>query len=176
MCMTKERLSPSIWIEAGLDQLSKLGPTALRAEPLSRSLKISKGSFYWHFKDVPAFQAAVLNAWKDQTLAILYEDAGKSGSSTDLLIRFGQSIQEDTVGPAIRAWAQVAPSVAEILAEVDEARIARLRTLMDRIGLRNDDFCKAAFGSLIGLQQTHLDDGDALVAYAALIDVILAST
>ena len=75
----------------------------------------------------------------------------------------------------MRAWAQADASVASVLAEVDGARIARLTDLMRAIGLKNEDFSKAAFGALIGLQQTHLDDGDGLVAYAALIDVVLAS-
>lgn len=173
--MAKTPLSPAAWIDAGLDQLAKLGPQALRAEPLSRHLKTSKGSFYWHFKDVPAFQAALLDEWKARTLAILAEDAKAGGSSTDKLIRFGQSVQSDVAGPALRAWAQADASVGKVLADVDSKRITRLTELMQTIGIRNEDFSKAAFGALIGLQQTHLDDGDGLVAYAALIDVVLAS-
>ena len=173
--MAKTPLSPAAWINAGLDQLAKLGPSALRAEPLSRHLKTSKGSFYWHFKDVPAFQAALLDEWKSRVLATMDEDARMDGSSTDKLIRFGQSVQGDTAGPSLRAWAQAEPSVAKVLAEVDKARLKRLEALMRDIGIRNEEFCKAAFGTLIGLQQTHLDDGDGLVAYAALIDVVLAN-
>ena len=173
--MAKTPLSPAAWIDAGLDQLAKLGPQALRAEPLARHLKTSKGSFYWHFKDVPAFQAALLEEWKARTMATLAEDDAIDGSSTDKLIRFGQSVQADVAGPALRAWAQADASVAKVLAQVDAARIARLTDLMRTIGIKNEDFSKAAFGTLIGLQQTHLDDGDGLVAYAALIDVVLAN-
>ena len=173
--MAKTPLSPAAWIDAGLDQLAKLGPQALRAEPLSRHLKTSKGSFYWHFKDVPAFQAALLDEWKSRTLTVLAEDAKADGSSTDKLIRFGQNVQADVAGPALRAWPQADASVAKALAKVDKARIKRLSELMGAIGIDNEDFSKAAFGTLIGLQQTHLDDGDGLVAFAALIDVVLAS-
>ncbi|MEL7165187.1 MAG: TetR/AcrR family transcriptional regulator [Pseudomonadota bacterium] len=174
--MARAQLSPAAWIDAGLERLAAEGPVALRAEPLSRHLKTSKGSFYWHFKDVPAFQMAVLDRWRSGALAALAADAESEGSSTDQLIRFAQTVQADTTGPALRAWAQTDQDVAKALAQVDQARIDRLTKLLHAIGLRNDDFAKAAFGTLIGLQQTHVDNGDALVAYGALIDVILAST
>lgn len=172
--MAKSPLSPAAWIDAGLDQLTVLGQSALRAEPLSRHLKTSKGSFYWHFKDVPAFQAALLAEWKARALAKLNEDATVDGSSTDKLIRFGQSVQGDVSGPALRAWALDNADVTTALTEIDNARMDRLRSLLADIGITNDDFAKAAYGSLVGLQQMHMDDGDALVAYATLVDLVLA--
>lgn len=172
--MAKEPLSPAAWIQAGLAQLTASGPLALRAEPLSRHLKTSKGSFYWHFKDVPAFQADLLSHWKDQALAQLAQDAAMEGSDTDKMIRFGQSVQEDTAGPALRAWAQADPSVSKAVAAVDAARLKRLTALMKGIGVTNDDFALAAYGALVGLKQMHNDDDDALVAFAALVDLVMA--
>lgn len=172
--MAKAPLSPAAWIDAGLDQLTAQGPLALRAEPLSRHLKTSKGSFYWHFKDVPAFQKALLSEWKARALATLAEDSAADGTATDKMIRFGQSVQEDTAGPALRAWAQQDKAVAKALKEVDAARLKRLTTLMSDIDVTNEEFAKAAYGALVGLKQMHNDDGDALVAFAALVDLVMA--
>lgn len=172
--MAKTPLSPAAWINAGLSQLTSQGPLALRAEPLSRHLKTSKGSFYWHFKDVPAFQDALLEEWKARALAQLVEDAAMDGSDTDKMIRFGQSVQNDVAGPALRAWAQADGKVSKALAAVDAARLARLTELMAAIGVTNQDFARAAYGSLVGLKQMHTDDGDALVAFAALVDLVMA--
>ena len=172
--MAKTPLSPAAWIEAGLTQLTAIGPLALRAEPLSRHLKTSKGSFYWHFKDVPAFQAALLAEWKDRAMAQLAEDAAMDGSETDKMIRFGQSVQGDKAGPALRAWAQSDKSVAKTIAAVDDARLKQLISQMKSIGVTNDDFAKAAYGALVGLKQMKSDDGDALVAFAALVDLVMA--
>ncbi|MEL6806372.1 MAG: TetR/AcrR family transcriptional regulator [Pseudomonadota bacterium] len=172
--MAKSPLSPAAWIEAGLTQLTASGPLALRAEPLSRHLKTSKGSFYWHFKDVPAFQAALLAEWKERTMAQLAEDAEMEGSDTDKMIRFGQSVQGDTAGPALRAWAQADKSVAKTIEAVDAARLKQLIGLMKSIGVSNDDFAKAAYGALVGLKQMKTDDGDALVSFAALVDLVMA--
>ncbi|WP_223421373.1 TetR/AcrR family transcriptional regulator [Tateyamaria pelophila] len=172
--MAKPPLSPAAWIDAGLEQLTSLGQSALRAEPLSRHLKTSKGSFYWHFKDVPAFQSALLEEWKSRALATLSENAAADGSSTDKLIRFGQSVQGDISSPALRAWALENAEVASALAEVDAARMDQLIGILTEIGVTNDDFAKAAYGSLVGLQQMNVDSGDALVAYATLVDLALA--
>ena len=172
--MAKTPLSPAAWIEAGLDQLTVAGPLALRAEPLSRHLKTPKGSFYWHFKDVPAFQSALLAEWKSRAMTQLAEDAKQNGSDTDKMIRFGQSVQSDAPGPALRAWAQADPAVAKVLADVDSARLTRLTPLMADIDITNEEFAKAAYGALVGLKQMHTDDGDALVAFAALVDVVMA--
>ena len=172
--MAKAPLSPAAWIDAGLDQLTAQGPLALRAEPLSRHLKTSKGSFYWHFKDVPAFQKALLAEWKSRALAILAEDSATDGTATDKMIRFGQSVQEDTAGPALRAWAQQDKAVAKALKEVDAARLARLTALMSDIDVTNEEFAKAAYGALVGLKQMNDKDGDALVAFAALVDLVMA--
>lgn len=172
--MAKSPLSPVAWVDAGLKQLATVGPSALRAEPLSRHLKTTKGSFYWHFKDVPTFQAAVLETWARRVEDTMAEDRAAGGTATDKLIRFGQGVQGDAAGPSMRAWAQSDRSAVKTLAKVDKARIARLKSLMSDIGITNDDFVNAAYGSLIGLQQTHIDESDALVAYAALVDVVLA--
>lgn len=172
--MAKAPLSPAAWIDAGLSQLTASGPLALRAEPLSRHLKTSKGSFYWHFKDVPAFQTALVSEWKDRALAQLAHDVGLGGSDADKMIRFGQSVQDDSAGPALRAWAQSDASVAKAIAKVDAARLKHLTRLMSDIGISNEDFALAAYGSLVGLKQMHNEDGDALVAFAALVDLVMA--
>jgi AcrR family transcriptional regulator len=51
------------WIEAGLRLLCETGPAALRVEPTAKRLGVSKGSFYWHFRDRAAWRDALLAYW-----------------------------------------------------------------------------------------------------------------
>ncbi|HGG65918.1 MAG TPA: TetR/AcrR family transcriptional regulator, partial [Rhodobacteraceae bacterium] len=60
----KQRLSPTDWIQAAFRALTAGGPQAIRAEAIARALKVSKGSFYWHFKDVHALKQAMLDHWQ----------------------------------------------------------------------------------------------------------------
>ena len=172
--MARETLTQAAWIEAGLSQLAKQGALALRAEPLARHLKTTKGSFYWHFKDVPAFHKALLAHWKSQAMANVKALDAAEGSAAERMIGLGQSVQADASDSALRAWAQTDKKVAKVLAQVDAARMERLGKLMHEMGNSNPDFTKAAYGSLIGLRQMKMDDGEALIAYASLIDLVLA--
>ena len=172
--MAKHTLTPAAWIEAGLAQLTTEGPQALRAEPLARYLKTTKGSFYWHFKDVPAFHDAVLAHWKDGALTAAAALKDADGSAAERLIQLGQTVQNDSADAALRAWGQSNPLVEQSVADVDAVRMAQLGALLTEMGTSNDDFAKAAYGALVGLRQMKMDDGDALVAYASLIDLVLA--
>jgi AcrR family transcriptional regulator len=57
------RLSTDDWIEAGFAVLADGGPNALRIDALCERLSVTKGSFYWHFTDMPAYRGALVEAW-----------------------------------------------------------------------------------------------------------------
>jgi len=172
--MARDTLTQTAWIEAGLRQLAKEGPQALRAEPLARHLKTTKGSFYWHFKDVPAFHTALLKHWKAAALTQAKALDGAEGSAAERMIALGQAVQGDAADAPLRAWAQSHAKVAKTLADVDAVRMQHLGALMREMGNSNSDFTKAAYGSLVGLRQMKMDDGEALIAFASLIDLVLA--
>ncbi|MBR9990945.1 MAG: helix-turn-helix transcriptional regulator, partial [Gemmatimonadetes bacterium] len=41
------------WLSAAAQAMSDGGVEAVRVEAIARDLSITKGSFYWHFKDRP---------------------------------------------------------------------------------------------------------------------------
>ena len=59
------RLSADDWIQAGFALLAEDGPNALRIERLCERLEVTKGSFYWHFTDMRAYRAALVDAWSN---------------------------------------------------------------------------------------------------------------
>ena len=44
-------LSREDWIDFALQKLSEEGIDKVKIAPLARVLAVTKGSFYWHFKD-----------------------------------------------------------------------------------------------------------------------------
>jgi AcrR family transcriptional regulator len=56
-------LSVDDWISAGFELLITGGPNALRIGRLCDRLNVTKGSFYWHFADIQAYRAAIVDAW-----------------------------------------------------------------------------------------------------------------
>jgi AcrR family transcriptional regulator len=57
-------LSPTEWADAALVDIGKKGIEALAVEPLAARLRVTKGSFYWHFRDRRALLEAALGRWE----------------------------------------------------------------------------------------------------------------
>ncbi|MEM7520674.1 MAG: TetR/AcrR family transcriptional regulator [Pseudomonadota bacterium] len=169
--MARPRLSRDKWITAGFDAVASAGPSALAAEPLARELKATKGSFYWHFKDVPEFQEAVLVKWQSKALEQVLDQLQQSGEADQRLRVFGETVLADQVEPQLRIWARNDTRVANALAEVDTQRLSYLTRLLAQLGLRNENFARALLATLVGLS---LDPQPDQTAYDTLIDTVLA--
>ena len=57
----KARLSAEDWILGGLDLLADEGLAGIKIDILAERLGVTKGSFYWHFKSLPAFLEAMVD-------------------------------------------------------------------------------------------------------------------
>lgn len=51
------------WIQAGYTILAEEGMNALKIDRLCSHLEVAKGSFYWHFSDMPGYRGAHIEAW-----------------------------------------------------------------------------------------------------------------
>lgn len=169
--MTSNRLTPESWLNAGFDALISHGPKGLAAEPLARELGTTKGSFYWHFKDVRAFHAALIATWRGRAIAALKDALDDTSGPDQRLRNFGASVLGDPSEPALRLWAQTDPNVRDMLTSVDAERHTYLALLLRELGLGNPDFARALQASLIGLPQMY---GHATAPFDTLIDTVLA--
>lgn len=65
-------LGAADWVAAALEAIRKDGIEAVAVEPLARKLRVTKGSFYWHFTDRDAWLTAALRRWEElETEAII---------------------------------------------------------------------------------------------------------
>ncbi len=178
--MTK-RLSQRDWLQAGFAALSETGPAALKAEPLARRLGTTKGSFYWHFEDVPGFHTALVKAWVTEAEAVIETHRATQGTAVQKLRNLtlaaeGMSeVGSAQLGAAMRAWGRDNPDVAAQIKAVDEARMGLIETLLSEIGLTNPELTRLLYGAFLGMEalsaQDAVENGPAL---GTLIDLILA--
>jgi AcrR family transcriptional regulator len=121
-------LGAADWIRAAGRRLAAGGPAALSVEPLARDLGVTKGSFYWHFRDRGALLDAVLADWSRRSTEPLLDRLRRSGAdpSTRLSALAATVAGEGrgSLDPAVRAWAQHDRTVAEAVDQVDQARLA----------------------------------------------------
>lgn len=129
-----EQLSADHWIRQGIKALTKSGFTALKADPLAKSMGVSRGSFYWHFADLGAFHAAVLKRWRE--IAAEEIIAGVEADSDEplkaLLRRtFGARLDLER---AVRNWAAFDPAAQAAVRAIDRRRLDYIEALLERRG------------------------------------------
>ena len=129
--MRLNRLGPTEWVNAGLKALARFGFAALKADTLANRLRVSRGSFYWHFAHVSAFHAAILSRWREIALdAIIAEVDGTADDRLEALLTRAFAAGSRTER-AVRAWATVDPQARAAVEAVDRERIRYLRALLE---------------------------------------------
>src|SRR5438876_12198166 len=66
------------WLRAARLALLHRGPHGVRVEVLARTLGVTKGSFYWHFRDRRELMEILLREWEEE--AQILTDALKTAS------------------------------------------------------------------------------------------------
>ena len=135
-----DQLSAQDWVDQGLKALANSGFTALKAEPLAKALRVSRGSFYWHFADIAAFHAAVLARWHEvaaEQIIANVEAASGNGNPLAVLLRrvFAERLQLER---AVRTWASVNPAARTSVSAIDRRRLGYVEGLLTQSGLSPD--------------------------------------
>lgn len=179
----RRTLSAEDWIKAAFQALGSAGVQAIRAERLARTLGVSKGSFYWHFADVPALHAAMLAHWEAfATEQIIADTDAVGGDGQARLTRLIEIVTSDLSDPygglateaAIRDWARYDPQVAPCLFRVDARRLGFVAGLFRDAGLDQPKAARAArlyYTALIGAE--HLNLSPRLDLRADLLHLLL---
>ncbi|OZB17148.1 MAG: hypothetical protein B7X55_06785 [Rhodobacterales bacterium 34-62-10] len=179
----RARLKRSDWLMAGLEALAEAGPVALKAEPMARRLGTTKGSFYWHFADVPDFHRQMLGLWAEGAVEHIPEALADQPTAVAKLRRLGQivagsahpALGDLAVEPAIRAWAREDAGVAAALAEVDRARIGFIQSLLTEVEITNPEMARIIYAAHVGMQDLTARDGvDNASPMGSLVDLVLA--
>jgi AcrR family transcriptional regulator len=128
------------WVVAARKLLIRRGIANVKVEPLAQAMKVTTGSFYWHFTGRQALHDALLKDWYDTNTAPLYEAVKSAGSDPrkQYLAFFGVWVLERDFDPrydqAIRDWARTSTRVAGLLREVDDTRIKLLIEIFENFG------------------------------------------
>jgi AcrR family transcriptional regulator len=131
------------WIQKGYVIVAEEGLAALKVDRLCDRLGVTKGSFYWHFDDMPAYRAALVARWerlRDEDLVRL--DAMATLAPRE---RLSQMMSDLVSAPhwmmerAMREWARSDKGVAANLRVADRALVAKLRQALLDGGFDADD-------------------------------------
>jgi CubicO group peptidase (beta-lactamase class C family)/AcrR family transcriptional regulator len=154
------------WLRAARLALLRRGPHAVRVEPLARSLGVTKGSFYWHFKDRRELLETLLREWEEEAgiltdalrtadpvraLPAIVEELGRRNLSSER----GDSPSD----AAIFSWAALDTHVAKRTERSERARMQLFRRLTGKRDLA-DLFYYAYHGFLLRRRRVPAAAGD----------------
>lgn len=147
------RLTADDWVQAAEKILASQGIDAVRVEPLAKKLKVTKGSFYWHFKDRGALLSSLLNDWRRRaTSAIIGRlDSSQLPPKERLrsLLELHKKNSKDVDGPslemAIRQWAKSDTLANDALTEIDQHRYRYIAGIYRELGFDSDSANSRAF-------------------------------
>ena len=132
------RLGRSEWLAEGLKFLKERGIDGVRVVPLARSLGVTSGSFYWHFRDRRDLHSSLLSYWETwSTEQVVEHVSSAEGDPRDRLRRLMEFVVEGDLGrydTAMRAWALQDETVARAVARSDQRRVGFVTSLFRESG------------------------------------------
>jgi AcrR family transcriptional regulator len=138
----RAQLTPESWIHAAIELLAERGIDAVRVDVLAKILRVTRGSFYWHFADRADLLRAVLGAWRDTATEQVTERFERRGVTPEELVKELLSLPFHGRAAAlaarielgIRAWARRDPMARQAVDEADARRISYVAQLFSSLG------------------------------------------
>lgn len=152
-----ERANRTAWLREGLRTLAEHGLGGLTIEAVAGSLRLTKGSFYHHFRNMAEFEAELLAFWSGQYLGT----GGDLPADPRARLRLLDALMADAFGPMtapeipIRMWAAHDPRARAAVEAVDAHRRRMVLELVRGVAtdpghaeLMADTLATMAIGSL----------------------------
>ncbi len=150
------------WFIEGFSILENDGFTKITVDYLCARLDISKGSFYYHFKNINGYIDALMEYWlEENTLSIIRKaDALKKVASKKKMLDKLALDRSLKLEQTIRAWGYSNEVVRKQVQNVDDIRLKYLINIAIQEGKNRTDAKYTAtltYATVIGLQQLFPD-------------------
>jgi AcrR family transcriptional regulator len=150
------RLSAEDWARAALEALAEGGLAAVAVEPVAVRLGVSKGSFYWHFRNRRALVEAALQRWEEWTEEVIVrlEDVGDPVARMRALLEGAFGNRHDAAVSFRLISEADDPAVGAVARRVSERRLAYMRAILEEAGQPPQEAARrvlSGYGTYLGL-------------------------
>ena len=138
-------LTRDAWISAATKVLERRGIGAVKIDSLSRQLKVTRGSFYFHFSGIKDLHTALLAGWRSRNCQPFVELAANAElSAVELFSAVVHTwVDENPFSPAldlaVRDWSRTSRSLEAEMLKIDELRISLLHRSFREMGYSDDE-------------------------------------
>lgn len=145
------KLSREQWINEAFSVLAEGGVDGIKIEGLAKRLRVTKGGFYWHFRNRDDLLQHMLEQWRTRRIEIIHEqtrDEEHAGDTLKYLIRLytdNANPRGNAIELAVRDWARNDDRAAEVVAAVDKERLDCVSGLFAQLNLSPDEAYSRAY-------------------------------
>jgi len=181
-------LTPDDWLRVAADVLVDKSVEGVRVDVLARMLRVTRGSFYWHFVDRDDLLQRLLQAWRQRQTEQVIAANQRQGVRAQALIHElamltvrGEKAQRGgAIELAIRAWARRDPVARAVVDEVDKVRLDYIDQCFRELGFVGDAARHRAFMLYAYMQSESIFRGlgsaDEQAARRAFVEHLLTCT
>jgi AcrR family transcriptional regulator len=145
MARPRQSLSREAWIAAARKVLENRGIAEVKIDRLSKQLKVTRGSFYFHFSSQEDLHNGLLEQWRRDNCQP-FQDM-RDVAEVDGLQLFTAIVHvwvdEEPFSPlldlAVRDWSRTSKKLAREVAEMDDLRISLLTRAFRMLGYSQDE-------------------------------------
>jgi AcrR family transcriptional regulator len=142
---SRPTLSREAWLNAAVNVLERHGIANVKIDRLSKQLKVTRGSFYFHFQGLKDLLASMVYEWRTRNCVPfqrLADDEVADGLAFFDMVA-GVWVKEDPFSPkldlAIRDWSRTNPALAREVTAIDDLRIDLLKRAFLAMGYSDDE-------------------------------------
>lgn len=140
---SKKNLHRDAWLGQALDVLFSHGISSVKVEILARKLNVTKGSFYWHFKNRDELLHQMVDWWRNNQLDFIGNlDSKEIVDASNIIksvIDFTSHTDDSRHDVAMREFARFDSYASVAVAEVDTRRVEYLKVLFSAAGFDENE-------------------------------------
>lgn len=170
-----------------MQALAEGGLAAVKVDRLAQQLKITRGSFYWHFKSRDELLEAMLDFWENELTGELIQHASElpdpasrlRAVAAEAIERESHGLPVERVEESLRSWASQDERAARRMHQIDHVRVDYIAHELEALGYAGERarrLARVLYLALIGLFAARgynpaLADNQ---AYADLVELVVA--
>lgn len=162
------KLSADDWAQAALDAMTRGGVSAVSVEAIARKMNVTKGSFYWHFRNRSALLKAAMQLWeRRETDEIIALADSISDPRKRIQEVFRAATRSSNAGRLMLALAAASdePEITEFMHRATARRLDFLTDCYQSLGQAPEEarrWATFAYSTFVGSLQLFRDDPNAV--------------
>ena len=139
----RKQLTAEDWLKQGLETLDNEGIHKVNVEYLAGQLGVTKGSFYWHFKNHKTLIREMLDYWaRTLTTNVIERSIQDSKDAKEVFFKLITIITTEKIGryeAAMRAYARHDGKARSTIQKVDQQRLQYITGLFTDMNFKQAD-------------------------------------